>query len=237
LEQNTIDIACQDQYGFSPLKHAASQNNPFAVTILLKKGANMITANRRRVTLLNWAVNYGSTAMVDVLLNSLSSTPLLPLSEPNEIDQINSWSLHIAADGGKFDIIQRLLDHGYDVNTKDSEHQTPLCLAARRGYLRVVNLILRQRDIDLNGADIRGMTPIWLASRYRRDKVARRLLAIPHLDVNAAVTEITVSPESSTSLHHVVFFFFLGIASLLLANNRLNSDVTDHLSRTPLHWA
>ncbi|GFF96244.1 hypothetical protein IFM53868_08439 [Aspergillus udagawae] len=236
LEQKEIDIAYQDPHGYSPLNYAASTNFLFAVSMLLNKGANLNTANRHGSTPLNWAVEQGNTAMVDVLLKKLSSTPPLPSVE---IEQSNSWSLHIAAGARNLDIIKRLLAHGYDVNTKDSEQQTPLSLAVRKGYLKVVNLLLCQRDIDINVADTQGMTPIWLATRYGRDEIACRLLAKPDLDVNAVVTERTVGVgrEWSTSLHHAVQRGCLLIARLLLANDRLDPNITDHLLRTPLHWA
>jgi cytohesin len=238
LEQNTIDIACQDAHGFSPLNHAASQNSLCAVIMLLNKGANMNTANRRWLTPLNWAVEHGNTAMVDVLLNTLSSKPPLAVSESHEIERSNSRSLHIAAGARKLDILQRLLDHGYDVNTRGSEQETPLSLAVKKGYMEVVSLLLRQQNIDIN-AGIGGITPIWLATRYGRDDVARRLLTIPDLDVNAAATESRVGGglQISTPLHQAVKRGHTLIARLLVANGLLDPNISDHRRRTPLHWA
>ncbi|KAE8389309.1 ankyrin repeat-containing domain protein [Aspergillus alliaceus] len=48
---------------------------------------------------------------------------------------------------------------------------------------------------------------------------------------------VGVGRERSTSLHHAVQRDCLLIARLLVANDQLDPSITDHLLRTPLHWA
>jgi ankyrin repeat protein len=176
--------------------------------------------------------------MVDTLLESLRIAPAL-LDE--RLHYSNSLSLHLAATTGDIEIIQQLLNYGYDVNTRDNGGMTPFHRAVEKGKvtLAVVNLFLAQPDIDSNRADSCGRTPMWLATRYGRDDVASRLLALPDLNLNAAATEVTANAgeETSTSLHHVVRRGSPPIARLQVATKQLDPNVTDHLGRTPLHWA
>jgi len=49
------------------------------------------------------------------------------------------WSpLHVAVDRGYLDVVLLLLDRGAGVESRGSQHQTPLYMASSRGHIEVV---------------------------------------------------------------------------------------------------
>lgn len=52
--------------------------------------------------------------------------------------------LHVAVQNGNLEIVQILLDSGFDVNTCNSQGQTPLYLATRAGHADIVSLLLKR---------------------------------------------------------------------------------------------
>lgn len=82
----------------------------------------------------------------------------------NELDDEGLTALHWAADLGFSAIVEILLSHGSDVNSKDVESsQTPLHYAVSNNHVDVVK-VLMQHGANANVADAEGVTCIQLAS-------------------------------------------------------------------------
>ncbi|EAW22033.1 ankyrin repeat domain-containing protein [Aspergillus fischeri NRRL 181] len=160
LEQKSIYLACRNCHRDTLLSYAASKDSLFAVRMLLDKGVNVNVGNCCMYTPLNWAVQHKNMDMVDTLLESLRIAPAMPDFDYERIHYSNSLSLHLAAATGDIEIIQRLLNYEYEVNTRDNRGRTPLHRAVEKGHLAVVNLFLAQPNIDINRADSRGRTPM-----------------------------------------------------------------------------
>jgi len=93
-------------------------------------------------------------------------------------------SLWRAADTNNMGMLESLIKAGRDVNKENSLHETPLHLAAARGYTDAVALLLRAGS--LVDARTRAFeTPLLLAVRRGATAVARELLA-SGADVDAA---------------------------------------------------
>ena len=52
--------------------------------------------------------------------------------------------LHSASEGGNVVIIETVLSHGLDINSKDSGGDTPLMIAARNNKMEAVNYLLEK---------------------------------------------------------------------------------------------
>ena len=88
----------------------------------------------------------------------------------------NATALHGAAERGKKEIVQLLLDKGSNIDATQVHGYTPLSLASKRGHMAVVQLLLD------NGAGIfartsSGQTPEDLASSHGQGEVAALLSA------------------------------------------------------------
>lgn len=104
-------------------------------------------------------------------------------------DMFGLHPLHKAAGFGHADIVQVLLDAGTDVNRCTGDitapaayeaktyHETALGIAARRGQLAVVEVLLQHPEVDVNRADDLGDTPLSQACYHHHWRITKRLLA------------------------------------------------------------
>ncbi len=96
------------------------------------------------------------------------------------------------------DIAQMLLDYGADVNCVkpvDQGGRSVLHMAAARGEKAIMNMILKNKSINLDARDARGHTALHLATRLRKIDAARLLL-----QHGADVTLKTPEGESAEDL-------------------------------------
>lgn len=116
-----------------------------AVQILLKHGADIDLEDARGRTPLSLAVaggTGGKLSTAKLLLDDGASTA------KNAADCNRTPPLR-ATDSANVDIIKLLVSHGADLERKDYQGLTPLALASKEGYLKIVNLLLLDRKADL----------------------------------------------------------------------------------------
>jgi ankyrin repeat protein len=147
-------------------------------------------------------------------------------------DENGLTALHWAAAQGHEAVVQRLIDHGADVNIKDNkDRQTALHSAALRGHKAVV-----QRLID-HGADVNikddkyGWTALHWAAAQGHEAVVQRL--IDHrADINIKDNE-----DGRTALYLAAFQGHEAVVQRLI-DYRADVSIKENKYRwTALHWA
>lgn len=84
--------------------------------------------------------------------------------------------LHIAAEFGHAPIINLLIkDHKAHVNGKDEDGNTPLHIAALRGHLDVVKMLV-ENDARIDSRDHDGQTPLFKTMKYAEYRIAEYLI-------------------------------------------------------------
>ena len=139
--------------------------------------------------------------------------------------------LHSASFGGHLQVVRYLLQHGVNVNVRDSENDTPLLLASFKGHLDVVQCLL-EHGADINLLDNYHAAPLTWATFHGHVNVVRLLL-----EHNAETNPQDV--DGYTPLHDVVrgdrFNAERSQIVRLLLKHGANPNARDHALQTPLH--
>jgi ankyrin repeat protein len=146
------DINIRGNNGDTPLLIAARNGHEDLVKLLIEKGANINASNNRGRTPLAVAKQGKHAEVINIL------------RQHGAVE-----TLHGAAASGDIDEVKRLLSEGQDVNSRDSEGQTPLHLAVKSGDREMVKFLLT-RDADVRAEDKDRSTPTPIGRAVRRQK-------------------------------------------------------------------
>jgi hypothetical protein len=137
--------------------------------------------------------------------------------------------LHLAAYFGLKEAIA-LLENGHDLNSKDSDGQTPLSWAAQNGHEAVVRLLL-EKSAELETKDNHyGQTPLSWAARNGHEAVVALLLE------KGVGLETKDKYFSQTPLSWAARNGHEAVVTLLLEKGA-GLETKDSYSQTPLSWA
>ncbi|KAF0688050.1 hypothetical protein As57867_020233, partial [Aphanomyces stellatus] len=143
-------------------------------------------------------------------------------------------ALHLACMEGHESVVTFLLaQSGCDINAKDGELNTPLMLAARKGRLEIVQLLLERPDLhDINLGGNLGRSALHRACMEGHESVVTFLLAQSGCDINAKDGEL------STPLMLAAWKGRLEIVQLLFERPDLHDiNLGDNLGMSALHLA
>ncbi|XGA08445.1 MAG: ankyrin repeat domain-containing protein [Wolbachia endosymbiont of Xenopsylla cheopis] len=132
-----------DEYGWTPLHFAASGSKFDIVKFLFDKNANIKAKDAYGNTPLHIAAQHsGKLEIVEFLLDK-------NISGINDVTNDGLTPLHVAVKSNKLGTVKLLLDRGASIGIKDKHNRTPLSLAAKEGYINIVQVI-EQTQLDLD---------------------------------------------------------------------------------------
>lgn len=156
--------------------------------------------------------------------------------DPNRSDETvlldHESPLHMCCHHGFLQTAQILIKNGANLNSLNSENQTPLHVAIRNNHELIIRLLLDQSTIDLKVRDKNGNTPFALTLLMRNHKIAERILEkMP----NAAEQ---MDPRGRNFLHLAILNEDLEtILFLISIQVDVNSRIHDVNQHTPLMLA
>ncbi|KAH6912087.1 ankyrin repeat-containing domain protein [Coprinopsis sp. MPI-PUGE-AT-0042] len=180
LQAPGINPNAEDQQGRTAVAFAASEYSEDTCLALIQHPGIQLTvdANARDTLLVRFSSHGYKRAVAELL-----KIPGLDLGMANA-----DIALFEAAKRGRTEIVKLLLRQtGVNVNYKDRPSEsTPLTLAAGRGHVGVVQLLISHPRIEVNILDTYGRTPLMHAARERRTEVVKVLLQFPQTRVDVA---------------------------------------------------
>jgi ankyrin repeat protein len=251
LIQRGADLCSRDDDSRTPLHVAARQGHLETVKFLLECGADRNIRDDRNKTPLDLASDYNKLDVANFLSRSsialeeevdpntssiipqnlrpdVARSPQSPRghveSSDDESSDDESPSMCTASANGKIDVVRSLLDHGSDIEERNSERRTPLALASMYGQVEVATL-LTERGANVNSREPDGWTPLHQASRHGYLHIARLLLD-HNADINA------LQRNQRTALDIAARNGYLEIVELLIERGA-NADVRNGYGRTP----
>uniref|UniRef100_A0A7S4Q8F5 Ankyrin repeat protein n=1 Tax=Alexandrium monilatum TaxID=311494 RepID=A0A7S4Q8F5_9DINO len=114
---------------------------------------------------------------------------ILPYAPPHKVFdgfELSSMArLSRAAHSGDTAEVRKLLQLGFDIETRDDRNRTPIYHAAGSGHAEAVGLLLEERA-SVQVGDDEGHLPLHAAAMHGHVEVVVRLLESPLTDVSAA---------------------------------------------------
>ncbi|XP_030767407.1 ankyrin repeat, SAM and basic leucine zipper domain-containing protein 1 [Sitophilus oryzae] len=129
-----VMLACSCPSYTSPFEKSLEVLN-----VLVDNGANVRAINRKRVNALMIAATTGNILAVEYLL---------PLSDRNSIDNQGWTALTWAVSNNQPEVVEYLLDEGFETDLRDIRGHTPLEIARDNGLNDIMKLFPK-KDLDL----------------------------------------------------------------------------------------
>lgn len=133
---------------------AVSNRDINAVTEYIKSGGDINSKDQWGSTALVWAVHYGYTDIVRILIDAKANV--------DSKDVNDQTALMKASDKGRTDIVKILISVNANVNARDIRGQTALIMASQNGHADVVKLLIDAKA-NVNTKDNEGLTALMWA--------------------------------------------------------------------------
>lgn len=163
-----VEAFAQDENMDSLLHKCARAGSLELCTELLEKGAHIDDLDKRGMSALFSATEYGRTDVVELFIDRGASTKV--------IREDTGWSiLHMGAYNGHIETMKALLsklpaaDVSDFINMGDKDKRTPLHIASFRSQTEMVRLLM-ERDAKKDMQDIRHNTPQELALKVGKEQ-------------------------------------------------------------------
>ena len=181
----------------SPLTAACKNDHVKVVEYLLSIGVNPTDAHEPQALPINIAKKYQSSQVLSLLLED-SNTETTSISQLlldaiqkrdtytikalvdkkfkfGYMDSQKRTALHYAAETNR-EIVEYMINHGFEVNAADEKGVTPLHLAISKNNYECTRVLL-EHNADINASTVDGYTPIRIAAQNKRFNLVQLLLS------------------------------------------------------------
>ena len=147
-----------------------------------------------------------------------------------EVKKPHESSLSSAVRKESVDSVKTLVYVGVETNHKTTTGQTPLTIAAKKGNVEIVELLVEVGGANTNLRGPNGITPLMYASKYGYFDITQYLL-------NKGANEKALDVKGKSALLYAVENNQLDIAKLLVDMNPALLDFPDDNGYTPIIFA
>jgi len=160
----------------------------------------------------------------------------MSINRKNILDS-NKTAIHYAVQQNQWNIIQKLIEYGSNVNIMDRNHQTPvhlICINKELNDINLFKLFLNEYQYGFNQRDIRGQTLLHLICQNHSNKLSMtdRIKIYIEKHGDSSINHMIADNDGCTPLHYLVEQSN-DIEAIELLNVQ-NIDVVDNHNKTPL---
>lgn len=181
LLEYTTDVDIADEKGLTPLHLAVLKNNVEAIKLLSKK-SSLIKKDKQGKSALDYAIQLDRSATVVKLLMNKKLIH-------TQSDKTGWTLLHKMANEGHLEAVKALIELGANIETTDYHGKIPLHLAAGRGHVYLLDLLINPQTI--NAEDNDGWTALhWaISNTHSASDLGKNIEVIRYLVQKGANTD------------------------------------------------
>jgi len=237
IQSGDCAVSEHDCHGTSALHEAAGAGWEDTVNILLEAGAQPFLVDDENNIPLFYAATNGHFGIVSILKNQRGNAPMTPTQARDFVRTGYSQSVssaleqafYNAADAGKIDVVNRLLQDGVSPDSKRNG-KSALLMAVNGGHEGVIQLIL-EKSADLSCPDRLPSNNIPL----------HQAIACSHVNIATMLLEYGANIETRDDHQRTALFESLSVRGLdgaaLLLSEGIDMSATDCFGDTVLHQA
>ena len=172
IERGADINAVTDDKNETPLFYATRYDYQESIEILLDYGADVNVANTG-----GWTALYNATSMnrpgrkITVAKLLAHGANVDGTGETGKNSTPLHHAFHDGSEGEK--IVRMLLMYGANVNIQNRQGETPLMMAARKGMVKIVQEMIKIKDVNLHLRDELGLTALEQAFDRKHDQVVK----------------------------------------------------------------
>ena len=223
LQNFNFDIHGRDDNGWTSLHYAALSGDLELLQYLIENGSDIFSKTKAGCNCLHVAAQNGHLKICRELLQNHNV-------DIHSRDDDGWTSLHRAALGGDFEILQYFTENGSDIFSKTKDGHNCLHLAAQNGNLKICRTFLQNYSFDIHARDGFGWTVLHRATLSGDLELFQYLI-----EYGSDVFSKTKSGKSC--LHIAAERGHLEMCRVLLQNYNFTINARDDYGCTVLHWA
>ncbi|XP_039298509.1 rabankyrin-5 [Nilaparvata lugens] len=179
-----VDLSSLDADKNCPLWVALNTNQEAIASILVRHGVDTDCWGEGpdgcMQTLLHRAIDENKQSVARFLIQSGCDvdSPRRPGAGGRGGDEARDQQspLHLCCQWGLNEVVQTLVEHGANINSKDADGKTPLHVAIQNQHISIFTLLLCHPRIDLSIRDKSGLTPFATALTCHDTRAAKAIL-------------------------------------------------------------
>ena len=169
------------------------------------------------------------TKILGIILLLISNISINSMSKEEQKYEYGNTTLINAVFNNSLEDVENLLNQGVDVNLKNDCGNTALMIAAAKGNIEMLGIMIHLGKADLNSQDCYGHTPLMWA-------IVKGHLEIVKILINEGAYINIQNNEGRTALIYAVGENNKDMVRVLIAANA-DLNIKDHMGKTALMYA
>ena len=163
LISKKVKINHKDADGRTALMYAASEGKIHAVKKLIAAGGDISIVDQSGYTAKDYAEAEEAYEILDYLGQTTNTNFNINSNINTNINFNNNSTIHEATQNGLIEKVQRMVEQGTDVNTRDDYGRTPLHIASAQNHTIDMRVLI-ELGADVNAQDGQNRTPLMYAA-------------------------------------------------------------------------
>jgi ankyrin repeat protein len=212
-----IDLNLLDEYNNTLIHYAIIFNQEEIIKLLLSYECKIDYIDIDGKSILYYPIKYGYNNIFKIILDNSKDIIGIPIN--NIKDKDNNTPLHYSVLYNNSVAMAYLLDINSNINSVNNEGNIPLHIAVYNNNIDIINLLLKNQDIQVNLLNNQGLSVFHIAVIKRYIDIIKIFIYNKKFNINVTETKYNMTP-----LMYLLDINYLNIIIEMLNNGALLSN-------------